>query len=272
MLTRLIHSASGLMATIGTVTAIDMVELATPDGAAHYEMYGDGYFYDLAPYLYNVLKAGCGVVYSQTIYRVDLMTKMSCHQLGAWQNFMIEHITLCKTYGQAINIEIESCLTKVVNCTFNAAMEAYDRSQQQERLLEEAKIQQWYASTLTGATYLALGLGLFATGYAGYRAYKRYTYVPNFEERLENSGYTGHIDQDFLCPISQGIMNDPVLAEDGQMYDRNNLIRWLARHPTSPITRAPIDRRKLKANPELKQKIETFVSTEEKKQNHLKLQ
>jgi hypothetical protein len=48
----------------------------------------------------------------------------------------------------------------------------------------------------------------------------------------------------FLCPISNGVINDPVIAEDGVTYDRLSIQEWFRScsqrglPTTSPITRA----------------------------------
>ncbi len=40
----------------------------------------------------------------------------------------------------------------------------------------------------------------------------------------------------FNCPISQQIMTDPVIIEDGHSYQRDQIITWFYNHNTSPIT------------------------------------
>lgn len=40
----------------------------------------------------------------------------------------------------------------------------------------------------------------------------------------------------FICPISQDVMKDPVVAEDGHTYERNNITAWFHNHNTSPMT------------------------------------
>ena len=48
--------------------------------------------------------------------------------------------------------------------------------------------------------------------------------------------------QPFLqCPITQEIMNDPVIAADGQTYERRALARWLRRNNSSPLTGLEMD-------------------------------
>ena len=39
-----------------------------------------------------------------------------------------------------------------------------------------------------------------------------------------------------LCPIGHSVMRDPVVCEDGHSYERCNIVRWFAKHRTSPLT------------------------------------
>lgn len=51
----------------------------------------------------------------------------------------------------------------------------------------------------------------------------------------------------FICPISQGVFEDPVVVSDGFTYERNAIMAWAARciaerHPvTSPLTRGDLE-------------------------------
>ena len=54
---------------------------------------------------------------------------------------------------------------------------------------------------------------------------------------------------DLLCPISQELPVDPVIAEDGQIYERGAIVEWLSRNATSPITRAPMGTKLVPAVP-----------------------
>ena len=53
---------------------------------------------------------------------------------------------------------------------------------------------------------------------------------------------------DLVCPISFEIMNDPVLAEDGNTYERACIEAWFAKSKTSPLTGAPLASPKLRPN------------------------
>ncbi len=40
------------------------------------------------------------------------------------------------------------------------------------------------------------------------------------------------------CPITQELFRDPVIAADGNTYERNAIAHWLEAHDTSPMTGA----------------------------------
>lgn len=46
----------------------------------------------------------------------------------------------------------------------------------------------------------------------------------------------GHVPELFLCPISREVMENPVLASDGHVYERSQIESWLLEHDTSPMT------------------------------------
>ncbi|CAG9467059.1 unnamed protein product [Pedinophyceae sp. YPF-701] len=54
--------------------------------------------------------------------------------------------------------------------------------------------------------------------------------------------------QAFLCPITHEAMRDPVIDKDGNSYEREAIVAWLAVHGTSPITRAPMTLDDLRPN------------------------
>lgn len=41
----------------------------------------------------------------------------------------------------------------------------------------------------------------------------------------------------FICPITQAVMTDPVIGNDGITYERDAITQWLQSHNTSPVTR-----------------------------------
>ena len=52
---------------------------------------------------------------------------------------------------------------------------------------------------------------------------------------------------DLVCPITQELPIDPVMAEDGKIYEKKAILEWLSRDATSPVTRARMGRRLLPA-------------------------
>jgi ankyrin repeat protein len=51
---------------------------------------------------------------------------------------------------------------------------------------------------------------------------------------------------DFLCPITQQIFLDPVLASDGIFYEKDAILKWFKIKTISPITRVEIDSKLIK--------------------------
>ncbi|MEW5305626.1 MAG: hypothetical protein WDW36_008156 [Sanguina aurantia] len=55
-----------------------------------------------------------------------------------------------------------------------------------------------------------------------------------------------------LCPITQEVMQDPVIAADGHCYERAAIANWLTNHDTSPMTNAPMAHKMLTPNHQLR--------------------
>jgi Mg-chelatase subunit ChlD len=73
----------------------------------------------------------------------------------------------------------------------------------------------------------------------------------------------------FECPISNEIMEDPVICSDGHTYDRKNIYNWLItlNKNTSPITGLRLENKNLTPNHTLKSMIEEFKGNKNKKVN-----
>eukprot|EP01063_Lacrimia_lanifica_P038374 TRINITY_DN8154_c0_g1_i2.p1 TRINITY_DN8154_c0_g1~~TRINITY_DN8154_c0_g1_i2.p1 ORF type:complete len:654 (+),score=148.12 TRINITY_DN8154_c0_g1_i2:48-2009(+) len=69
----------------------------------------------------------------------------------------------------------------------------------------------------------------------------------------------------FTCPMDGSVLRNPVRAEDGSVYERRNISRWIAEHMrdgaalVSPITREPMGDA-LAPDPALRQEIERFAA------------
>jgi WD40 repeat protein len=67
------------------------------------------------------------------------------------------------------------------------------------------------------------------------------------------------IPNEFLCPITHELMNDPVCTSDGYTYERKAIEEWLTKKQTSPITNLSIKGTQLYSNKILKMLINKYV-------------
>ncbi len=71
------------------------------------------------------------------------------------------------------------------------------------------------------------------------------------------------MNQNFLCPITQSVMTDPVIGSDGITYERAAIEAWFAMgKTTSPMTRQPMSSTSLVPNYALKAMIEEASSSQ----------
>ena len=66
---------------------------------------------------------------------------------------------------------------------------------------------------------------------------------------------------DFLCPISQTIMIDPVRTSDNKIYDKRCIQKWFKYKHTSPLTGLQLDDITLTPDIELYNKIQVYVKS-----------
>ena len=70
------------------------------------------------------------------------------------------------------------------------------------------------------------------------------------------------IPQEFICPITGEIMEDPVSTIDGNSYERTAIERWFATSRiTSPLTGARLGTTVLSPNLTLRRAIVEFIDT-----------
>ncbi|KAL2081459.1 hypothetical protein ACEWY4_023312 [Coilia grayii] len=68
---------------------------------------------------------------------------------------------------------------------------------------------------------------------------------------------------EFLCPITQEVMKDPVIAADGFSYEREAMESWIgAKNRTSPMTNLPLQTTLLTPNRMLKMAIARWRATQ----------
>jgi len=64
---------------------------------------------------------------------------------------------------------------------------------------------------------------------------------------------------EWLDPVTDELMLDPVIASDGRTYERAAMIEWLSRHNTSPTTNEPLASKDLVPAADLKAQIDEFI-------------
>ena len=73
----------------------------------------------------------------------------------------------------------------------------------------------------------------------------------------------GTIPPDYICPITQELMRDPVIALDGHSYERDAILQWFGRGTTkSPLTGVVLGSRHISRNHTLRKAIENFLTKE----------
>eukprot|EP00492_Amphilonche_elongata_P000279 TRINITY_DN113_c0_g1_i5.p1 TRINITY_DN113_c0_g1~~TRINITY_DN113_c0_g1_i5.p1 ORF type:complete len:105 (+),score=28.66 TRINITY_DN113_c0_g1_i5:141-455(+) len=54
-------------------------------------------------------------------------------------------------------------------------------------------------------------------------------------DQQEDNEEEEHIPYKFLCPITRDILEDPVVAQDGNTYERSAVERWFRQCHSSPM-------------------------------------
>ena len=68
------------------------------------------------------------------------------------------------------------------------------------------------------------------------------------------------IADEWVCPISQELPIDPVMAEDGKIYERAAIAKWIAEHQRSPSTGMAMGM-KLVPSPQVRNTLEHLVQS-----------
>ena len=75
---------------------------------------------------------------------------------------------------------------------------------------------------------------------------------------MNNEQEKSSMPNEFLCPITQELMRDPVCASDGYTYERKAIEEWLIKKKTSPIMNSSIKGTQLYPNKVLKMLIDRY--------------
>lgn len=80
--------------------------------------------------------------------------------------------------------------------------------------------------------------------------------VENFDQ-----GDQMEIPSDIICPVTQEIMVDPVVAMDGHSYERSAIEQWLTKKKTSPQTNEDMGSNLVVPNHNLRKRIMEFIES-----------
>lgn len=67
------------------------------------------------------------------------------------------------------------------------------------------------------------------------------------------------IPEEYICPLAQKIMYEPVIASDGNTYEREAIDTWLKNHNSSPLTRKKLESKLLIPSLTIEKKIRQFL-------------
>ncbi|CAF3688485.1 unnamed protein product [Rotaria sp. Silwood1] len=80
---------------------------------------------------------------------------------------------------------------------------------------------------------------------------------PNVEQTVVSPTSNAQLKKNLTCSLTQEIFTDPVIASDGQTYEREAITEWVNLYHCSPMTGAPMTTT-FKENTELKQIIQSM--------------
>ncbi|XP_023787253.1 WD repeat, SAM and U-box domain-containing protein 1 isoform X4 [Cyanistes caeruleus] len=83
-------------------------------------------------------------------------------------------------------------------------------------------------------------------------------------EELRMTMISVSVPDEFLCPITRELMNDPVIATDGYSYEREAMENWISNRRSSPMTNLPLHSLMLTPNRTLKMAISRWLENQQK--------
>lgn len=97
--------------------------------------------------------------------------------------------------------------------------------------------------------------------------YEQLEKMKHFNEELQKElkQRDTKIPEAFICPITQDIMTEPVVASDGHTYERTAIELWLTNNNRSPMTGLQLENKQLVPSYTLKSMIREFLDTNKKK-------
>ncbi len=62
-------------------------------------------------------------------------------------------------------------------------------------------------------------------------------------------------NDNLVCPITLEPIHDPVVADDGHIYEREASVQWIIQNETSPLTREPLNLHNLYSNENIRRDV-----------------
>jgi len=87
---------------------------------------------------------------------------------------------------------------------------------------------------------------------------KRTKVAISTESSVAVDGEDFMIPDDFVCPITQELMENPVITADGNTYERSAIEQWLVKHDTSPLSNVTLSNKTLIPNLVVARQIRDF--------------
>jgi hypothetical protein len=72
--------------------------------------------------------------------------------------------------------------------------------------------------------------------------------------------YEEKVKSNFICPISGIIMNNPVEASDGYIYEKTEITKFIEEFGMSPVTFKELKKKTLTPQNDLKKQINKYLS------------
>ena len=77
-------------------------------------------------------------------------------------------------------------------------------------------------------------------------------------KRRFNLYNNNQVPNEYICPITLDIMQDPVVISDGHTFERTSIAAWFANNDTSPLTNVVLANKILIPNIALRNRIQDW--------------
>ncbi len=170
-------------------------------------------------------------------------------------------ITAKKTLNS--DIRVEQLMHDLKDLLISAA-EKKKRFESDDSVLVDAfrSVRRKYASLLTECKDVAKKAQQEEETSKHLTAQRLLLYIEKIQSKYQQ--YMDDTYDDFICPITQEIMDDPVIAVDGHTYDRIAIEEWFTHKRVSPKTNSQLDSSALLPNHLIKRQITEWKERQRK--------